>query len=83
MFETATECSYNIMLKLISLLCLNILEYIVGMDISEIDLLNIKLFSSKVVSLGEFRKSVSDYLRDKMGIVAPNLCTLIGEQVGG
>lgn len=52
-----------------------------GMDISPIDLINIESFASKVISLAEYRKSLAEYLRNKMKQVAPNLATLIGEQV--
>ncbi|KAK3094708.1 hypothetical protein FSP39_005296 [Pinctada imbricata] len=54
----------------------------IGMDISPIDLLNIEAFASKVISLTEYRRSLHDYLHSKMGQVAPNLGTLIGDQVG-
>ncbi|XP_069779474.1 nucleolar protein 56 [Narcine bancroftii] len=53
-----------------------------GMDISPIDLINIECFSSRVVSLAEYRKALQDYLCSKMNQVAPNLATLIGEVVG-
>jgi len=53
-----------------------------GMDISDIDLINIDAFSLRVVSLFEYRKSLHTYLVDKMQTVAPNLASLIGEQVG-
>jgi nucleolar protein 56 len=53
-----------------------------GMDISPIDLINIERFAKRVVSLAEYRKMVHEYLRAKMDLVAPNLSTLIGEQVG-
>mmetsp|Transcript_35312 Transcript_35312/g.92343 ORF Transcript_35312/g.92343 Transcript_35312/m.92343 type:complete len:508 (+) Transcript_35312:174-1697(+) len=53
-----------------------------GMDVSEIDLLNIDSFARRVVSLGEYRKTLHEYLVKKMSLVAPNLATLIGEQVG-
>lgn len=52
-----------------------------GMDISPIDLINIETFATKVISLAEYRKSLAEYLRNKMKQVAPNLATLIGEQV--
>lgn len=52
-----------------------------GMDISPIDLLNIEMFAGKVASLSEYRKSLYAYLKTKMSQVAPNLATLIGEQV--
>lgn len=55
--------------------------FILGMDISPIDLINIESFAGKVISLAEYRKSLAEYLRNKMKQVAPNLATLIGEQV--
>lgn len=51
------------------------------MDISPIDLINIESFSSRVVSLTEYRQGLQEYLRSKMGQVAPNLAALIGEVV--
>ncbi|KAI7795878.1 nucleolar protein 56 [Triplophysa rosa] len=53
-----------------------------GMDISPIDLINIESFSSRVVSLSNYRQELQEYLRSKMGQVAPNLAALIGEVVG-
>ncbi|XP_072238738.1 nucleolar protein 56 [Leuresthes tenuis] len=53
-----------------------------GMDISPIDLINIERFSSRVVSLAEYRLELQEYLRSKMSQVAPNLAALIGEVVG-
>uniref|UniRef100_A0A8C6XEK7 Nucleolar protein 56 n=1 Tax=Naja naja TaxID=35670 RepID=A0A8C6XEK7_NAJNA len=53
-----------------------------GMDISPIDLINIESFSSRVISLSEYRKGLQEYLRSKMNQVAPSLSALIGEVVG-
>ncbi|XP_074484883.1 nucleolar protein 56 [Sebastes fasciatus] len=53
-----------------------------GMDISPIDLINIERFSTRVVSLAEYRLELQEYLRSKMSQVAPNLAALIGEVVG-
>lgn len=53
-----------------------------GMDISIVDLLNIELFAERVIKLSEYRKKLSTYLHDKMNSVAPNLQSLIGDQVG-
>ncbi|NWI16878.1 NOP56 protein, partial [Crypturellus soui] len=53
-----------------------------GMDISPIDLINIESFSSRVVSLSEYRRGLQEYLRSKMSQVAPSLSALIGEVVG-
>merc|ERR1719340_343521 len=53
-----------------------------GMDISQVDLMNIDMFANRVVSLAEYRKELAKYLQDKMSNVAPNLATLIGDVVG-
>lgn len=53
-----------------------------GQDISEHDMENVTTFASKVVKLADYRKTLHSYLVTKMGIVAPNLATLIGEIVG-
>ncbi|XP_050461910.1 nucleolar protein 56 [Cataglyphis hispanica] len=53
-----------------------------GMDINEIDLRNVQQFAKRVVALVNYRKKMSEYLTSKMAGVAPNLATLIGDQVG-
>merc|ERR1712021_318243 len=53
-----------------------------GMDISQVDLMNIDMFANRVVALAEYRKELAKYLQDKMSNVAPNLATLIGDVVG-
>ena len=53
-----------------------------GMDISPIDLLNIEMFAGRVIALADYRKELAEYLKAKMAGVAPNLATLIGDQVG-
>ncbi|XP_015523822.1 nucleolar protein 56 [Neodiprion lecontei] len=53
-----------------------------GMDISPVDLLNIEMFAGRVIALADYRKQLAEYLRCKMAGVAPNLATLIGDQVG-
>lgn len=52
-----------------------------GMDISEIDLINIETFTSKVINLAEYRRQLMEYLMSRMHNIAPNLATLIGETV--
>ncbi|CAL8104100.1 unnamed protein product [Orchesella dallaii] len=52
-----------------------------GMDISEIDLVNIETFATRVIKLAEYRKGLLSYLQSKMGAVAPNLTSLLGETV--
>jgi len=51
------------------------------MDIAIIDLINIEQFTTRVMELSEYRKKLSQYLCTKMENVAPNLTSLIGEQV--
>jgi nucleolar protein 56 len=57
-------------------------KHSMGMDISDIDLLNIHSFAERVIKLAEYRKSLQEYLHAKMEAVAPNLQALIGDQVG-
>jgi len=52
------------------------------MDISPIDLINIEMFSNKVINLADYRKQLMEYLISRMHNIAPNLSTLIGETVG-
>ncbi|XP_004345107.2 nucleolar protein 5A [Capsaspora owczarzaki ATCC 30864] len=53
-----------------------------GMDIADIDLVNIEHFADRVISLSDYRKNLHEYLSTKMGRIAPNLSALVGEQVG-
>ncbi|XP_065212645.1 nucleolar protein 56 [Planococcus citri] len=53
-----------------------------GMDISPIDLENILKFTHRVIGLANCRSSISQYLKNGMSSVAPNLTALLGEQVG-
>merc|ERR1711896_22469 len=43
---------------------------------------NIDHFANEVIKLAAMRKSLHEYLKAKMDIVAPNLCALIGEIIG-
>ena len=52
-----------------------------GMDVSPLDLMNIQRFAMRVIELTEYRRKLASYLGSKMTSVAPNLTTLIGEQV--
>lgn len=52
------------------------------MDISPIDLENILKFTHRVIGLADCRASISKYLKNGMSTVAPNLTSLLGEQVG-
>lgn len=53
-----------------------------GQDMTEMDSVQISLFTDKVISLSEFRSNLSEYLKSRMNSVAPNLSALIGDIVG-
>lgn len=53
-----------------------------GQEMGETDCLQIKRFSERCVELLTFRDSLSEYLRQRMNAVAPNLAALIGDIVG-
>ncbi|KAI9920848.1 hypothetical protein PsorP6_002633 [Peronosclerospora sorghi] len=53
-----------------------------GMDMSEIDMINVDNFTTRLVKLAEYRRQLHEYLVSKMSTVAPNLASLIGESVG-
>lgn len=52
-----------------------------GMDTSEQDMLNIIIFTDRMISLANYRTQLFSYLQEKMSVVAPNLSSLIGETV--
>jgi len=53
-----------------------------GTDIADLDLINITHFATRVISLSEYRKKLSQYLSKKMNDIAPNLSALLGEIIG-
>merc|ERR1719238_1766083 len=53
-----------------------------GQDIAAIDWTNIETWSTEVIGITEYRKSLGEYLKAKMDLVCPNLTTLIGDTVG-
>jgi nucleolar protein 56 len=52
-----------------------------GSSLSEIDMLNISAFATRVVSISDYRKSLVSYLSEKMNLVAPSLTALLGERI--
>lgn len=52
-----------------------------GMDIAPVDLINIDMFATRVVSLADYRLQLQGYLKERMSSCAPSLSALIGEQV--
>lgn len=53
-----------------------------GASLSEIDMLNISAFATRVTSIAEYRKSLTSYLTEKMNVIAPSLTALLGERIG-
>ncbi|KAG8898942.1 snoRNP complex protein nop56 [Tulasnella sp. 403] len=53
-----------------------------GTDLGELDAINVLNFAQRVVELADYRKSLTDYLAEKMHVVAPSLTTLLGERIG-
>jgi len=52
-----------------------------GMACSDLDMMNIVNFTTRMVKLAEYRQQLSLYLTEKMSVVAPNLSALIGDTV--
>jgi len=53
-----------------------------GQEISESDTVQLNRFSERCFELIEFRDSLTEYLKQRMNAVAPNLAALVGENVG-
>jgi nucleolar protein 58 len=53
-----------------------------GTEISESDLAHIHALCDQVISISEYRTQLSEYLRNRMIAIAPNLTALVGELVG-
>ena len=53
-----------------------------SIQISEEDIENIKALCEQVVAISEYREQLSEYLRNRMQAIAPNLTALVGELVG-
>ncbi|EKM52081.1 uncharacterized protein PHACADRAFT_128240 [Phanerochaete carnosa HHB-10118-sp] len=53
-----------------------------GSALADIDMLNVMAFATRVISLAEYRKSLTAYLSEKMNQVAPSLTALLGERIG-
>ena len=53
-----------------------------GTEITSQDLDHIKSLCGQVITLSEYRVSLSEYLKSRMQAIAPNLTVLVGELVG-
>ena len=56
-------------------------EISMGSEISKEDELNIKELCGQIIFLSEYRASLSEYLRNRMMTIAPNLTIMVGELV--
>ncbi|KAL0236340.1 hypothetical protein GEMRC1_002922 [Eukaryota sp. GEM-RC1] len=54
----------------------------IGRDVSELDVIHIGVFSSKLKSLINLKLDLSAYLNEKMSVVAPNLSAVVGDIIG-
>jgi len=57
-------------------------EISMGTEISESDLAHIHALCDQVISISEYHAQLSEYLRNRMIAIAPNLTALVGELVG-
>lgn len=57
-------------------------EISMGAEINEEDEKYIRSLATQVIDLSEYRTSLSEYLKNRMNAIAPNLTTMIGELVG-
>ncbi|EZA47226.1 Nucleolar protein [Ooceraea biroi] len=53
-----------------------------GYHFPELVKIDAEIFAERIISLTDYRRKMSSYLGSKMSSVAPNLATLIGDQVG-
>merc|ERR1712202_49569 len=61
---------------------LKIAKSTIGMDISDFDLQACGEFTRRVISITEYKQSLTEYLHKRMSSVAPNLSALTGDVVG-
>jgi len=80
--EKATELSEACGSDEVAAEIMKAMKMSMGQDIVEMDMHNIDHFAGEVVKLASMRSTLSEYLKKKMDLVAPNLCALIGEMIG-
>ena len=57
-------------------------EISMGTEISDSDMAHIHSLCDQVISISEYRTQLSEYLRNRMQAIAPNLTALVGDLVG-
>lgn len=53
-----------------------------GTEISDSDILHIHELCDQIIAISAYRTQLSEYLRNRMNAIAPNLTALVGELVG-
>lgn len=53
-----------------------------GTEISDSDIAHIHTLCDQVIAISQYRTQLAEYLRNRMGAIAPNLTALVGELVG-
>lgn len=53
-----------------------------GTEISDFDLVNISALADQVISIGDYRVELYEYLKNRMNAIAPSLTAMVGELVG-
>ena len=53
-----------------------------GTEMSDSDITHIHSLCDQVISISQYRSQLAEYLRNRMGAIAPNLTALVGELVG-
>lgn len=53
-----------------------------GGEMADVDWVNIRAFAERVTSMADYKVTMQQYLVDKMMAVAPNLTTLMGQNIG-
>jgi nucleolar protein 58 len=53
-----------------------------GTEISDSDISHIHSLCDQVIAISAYRTQLSEYLRNRMNAIAPNLTALVGELVG-
>jgi nucleolar protein 58 len=53
-----------------------------GVEIADMDVVNIQALAEQVLSMTEYRAQLFEYLKNRMNAIAPNLSILVGELVG-
>ncbi|RWS24853.1 hypothetical protein B4U80_03492, partial [Leptotrombidium deliense] len=83
MRENASKCDFSdILSEDVALQVKEMAELSMGTEIAEEDMDNIEHLCRNVLELQEYRQQLSEYLKNRMMAIAPNLTVLVGDIVG-